>query len=308
MPCYFPLHLRFDPVKKQTSFGRPIEGSKGIVVRVPCGQCIGCRLERSRKWALRCVSEAKMHAHSCFITLTYSPEFLPENGTLVKRDLQLFFKRLRKAYPENKLRYFACGEYGEKFARPHYHVILFGLDFSEKKIKLDKNPLDLKGDIRYSDFSQFERNAVVTRSKTLEKIWGLGLVAVGACSFESCAYVARYCLKKVTGKNADEHYGNRLPEFLLSSRRPGIGGDYCDKYLNDIYPLDRCFSRGRPCKPPRYFDKILEKVDRRLFLDIRQQRMHALENANPLHDSDLERMEEFAKLRQKNLRNFEKNS
>ena len=73
---------------------------------LPCGQCVGCRLERSRQWAIRCVHEASLHQDNCFITLTYAPEHLPSDNSLHYRDFQLFMKRLRKRFPDLKIRFY----------------------------------------------------------------------------------------------------------------------------------------------------------------------------------------------------------
>ena len=151
---------------------------------VPCGQCIGCRLERSRQWAIRCVHEASLHTDNCFITLTYSPDCLPSDGSLNHDDFQKFFKRLRKHIAPKKIRYYMCGEYGEdlqqpsKLGRPHFHACLFGLDFDDKQLYIVRDDVKL-----YT-------------SATLEKIWGKGFVTIGDVTFESAAYVARYIAKK----------------------------------------------------------------------------------------------------------------
>ena len=138
MVCYHPItayQLRQckSNGKKAIVFGAP-PTQPFDVVNLPCGQCIGCRLERSRQWAVRCMYEASLHTCNSFLTLTYDDDHIrwsPVTGeqTLYKRDLQLFMKRLRKHLEPLKVRFFACGEYGDNTYRPHYHVILFGYDF-----------------------------------------------------------------------------------------------------------------------------------------------------------------------------------
>ncbi|WP_176202977.1 rolling circle replication-associated protein [Salmonella enterica] len=184
-----------------------------------------------------------MHDFNCFITLTYSPEYLPENGSLVRKDFTDFMKRLRKALGDISIRYFGCGEYGSKLERPHYHAIIFGYDFPDKKLFKDgKFPLFV--------------------SSLLEKCWPFGWSTVAAFSFESAAYVARYCVKKVTGSRSSDHYGLRIPEFSAMSLRPGIGYDFFIKYYEDIVNSDACIGRGgRQIKPPRYYDKLLSGCD-----------------------------------------------
>lgn len=99
MTCFHPIPAYRDgdgPIQfHDTGKGRPIE--------IPCGQCIGCRLERSRQWAMRCVHEASLHDDNCFVTLTYNDQHIPSDAGLRHRDYQLFMKRLRKAYPKKKL-------------------------------------------------------------------------------------------------------------------------------------------------------------------------------------------------------------
>jgi hypothetical protein len=136
MACTRPLNAYQMPSGK--IFFTPSRGAKFI--QLPCGQCIGCRLAHSRDWATRCVHEAHMHDHNCFITLTYSPENLPEGGTLVRKHFTDFMKRLRKALAVDdiSIRFFGCGEYGSKLERPHYHAIIFGYDFPHHSLEFNQ--------------------------------------------------------------------------------------------------------------------------------------------------------------------------
>ena len=244
MPCYHPLHAvqSLTPNKagvREISFKKMPSVPYGFeAVDLPCGQCIGCRLERSRQWALRCVHEADLHEDNSFITLTYSDDFLPKNGSLVKDDFQRFMKRLRKKVGV-KIRFFHCGEYGSTTYRPHYHAILFGYQFPDLEL------LKVVNDVR------------VYTSELLAKVWGKGFVTVGEMTFESAAYVARYVLKKVNGPMAEKHYKGRLPEYVTMSRRPGIAHDWFRLRLTDVYPHDYVVSRGFKSRPPRYYDKLL---------------------------------------------------
>lgn len=154
-----------------------------------CGQCMPCRYNRRRLWTHRIILESLVHQGSSFLTLTYADEFLPDNGSLEPRDLQLFMKRIRKN-TGLKLRYYGVGEYGDVTERPHYHVALFGLDPSDA--------------------------AHVAAS------WGLGHTMCGTLTFDSAAYVAGYVTKKMTGKD-DIRLRGRYPEFARMSLRPGIG-------------------------------------------------------------------------------------
>lgn len=196
---------------------------------------------------MRCVHEATLYEENAFITLTYDEEHLPKNGTLVLRDYQLFMKRLRKLFQPQKIRFFHCGEYGDKYKRPHYHAILFNVNFADRQV-----------------FRKTVQGNVLYTSETLKGLWPLGHSMIGSVTFESAAYVARYVMKKVTGKNADLNYVNmetgeiRLPEYTTMSRRPGIGRGYFDKYSSDIYPRDYAIMRGMKCRPPKFYDGLFE--------------------------------------------------
>lgn len=223
-------------------------------VELPCGRCIGCRLERSRQWAVRCMHEAKLHAENCFITLTYNDESLPIDGSLHVEDWQKFIKRLRKRIG-SQIRYFHCGEYGERLSRPHYHACLFGYRFP------DLIPWQQEGEI------------TTYRSLLLEELWSFGFSTVGDVTFESAAYVARYITKKQTGDQAEEHYQGLKPEYITMSRRPGIGSGFYEKFSDDIYPFDRVVVRDRfVCVPPRFYDKLHEKSNPQEMESIRQKR------------------------------------
>lgn len=278
--CYYPID-GWRARRVNESGKRPIvfnvkDGFADMPVTLPCGQCIGCRLERSRQWAIRCVHEASLHSSNCFITLTYSDEYLPATGSVSVREFQLFMKRFRKAVSPIKLRYYMCGEYGEvcktcnlhiskcvcttyvpTFGRPHYHAIIFGYDFSDKLLYSVKNDNPLYV------------------SETLHKIWGKGMCIIGAVTFESAAYVARYIMKKIGGKEAielgtegttyyevlDESTGeirSLTPEFTTMSRRPGIGAGWYEKYKDEVFPNDLVVIRGKKMRPPKFYQAMYE--------------------------------------------------
>lgn len=257
MPCFSPIsaHQLKDELGRPGAiiFKPPRSGQRvGRDLDLPCGQCVGCRLERSRQWAVRCVHEAQLHESNVFVTLTYSDEHLPPTGGLVYRDFQLFMKRLRKTQPG--ARFYMCGEYGEQFKRPHYHACLFGVDF------LDKTP-----------YGKSPSGEQLYRSATLEALWPLGFSSIGTVTFESAAYVARYVMKKVTGPLAQAAY-TRIdgdtgelhqvsPEFTRMSLKPGIGADWLKKYQTDVYPGDAVIINGGHAKPPRYYDRKLGETN-----------------------------------------------
>ena len=249
MACYHPLFAWRAPPhlvhrsgkRKAIVFNDPCDDRFDRVI-IPCGQCIGCRLERSRQWAIRCVHEASLHESNCFLTLTYNDENLPSNGSLNLEDIQLFLKRLRRHVEPVKIRFFQCGEYGEQYQRPHHHCIIFGYDFPDKEL-IGRN-----------------LGNSVYQSATLDRLWGKGFCSIGDVSFESAAYVARYVLKKVTGKEADSHYGDRKPDFITMSRRPGLAADWFNKFEGDVYPKDFLTIRnGLKCHPPKFYDRLYER-------------------------------------------------
>lgn len=226
--------------------------------------------------------EAKLHRRNSFITLTFDDEHLPENWSISKRDVQLFFKALRNRV--GPVRYFACGEYGDKHGRPHYHAALFGVDFAADRIRIE--------DTR-TGFPQW-------MSPTLSAAWkNQGRATIGELTFESAAYVARYCIKKVTGDQARDHYWKVdpetgeakevAPEFTLMSRGGrggrGLGFEWYRKYGKEWYGRDQVVVRGKPSKPPRYYDKQLEKEDPEFYEYVKARR-RADRAKRPLDDDD----------------------
>lgn len=230
---------------------------------IPCGKCVGCRLAYSREWANRCLLEASQYEFNWFVTLTYDPEHLPPGGTLVKKELSDFIKRLRRhweyAYGFQGIRFYACGEYGSQYMRPHYHVIFFNLPVNDLV------------------FAKREKGHVTWTSKTVTDIWSRGIVTFNECNWHTCAYVARYMLKKKKGveRSFYDELG-LLPEFTVSSRRPGIGYRYFEENKDKIYQTDSIYvPKGKgilESKPPRYFDRKLKEGDADAFLTVQQSR------------------------------------
>lgn len=246
MPCYHPIQgwRSVHPNSNGNYYitFKPGEGLIGLNMSVPCGQCIGCRLERSRQWAVRCVHEASLYSSNCFITLTLDNLHLLPNGSLDLKLFQDFMKRLRFRFGSG-IRFFHCGEYGEQFGRPHYHACLFNFDFPDK-----------------APWRETHDGHKVWKSKALSELWPHGLSEIGSVTFESAAYVARYITKKVTGQKAYSHYSGRKPEYVTMSRRPGIGKGWFDKFSSDVFPSDQVALRGRLMRPPKYYDRQFELV------------------------------------------------
>lgn len=283
MPCFRPLtayrsyNLKTKNGKAQICFKRKESGILSEEIQLPCGQCIGCRIERSKQWALRCVHESSLYGNNCFITLTFDDNHLNSERSLVKSDFQKFMKRLRKSYHGKEsitddkgkvsfpIRFFHCGEYGSQLERPHHHACLFNFDFDDK--------------ILWS----VRKGVKLYRSPELEKLWPYGFCTIGDVTYESAAYVARYVTKKVNGERAAAHYarvneetGEMFyvePEYITMSRRPGIAKNWFQKYQKDVYPSDFVTLKGKKFKPPAYYDKIYDLDNHQSMEAIKRQRM-----------------------------------
>lgn len=284
MPCYHPIRAVQQHAGGPLSFPREehlymYAGWKKF--HVPCGQCFGCRLKRSRDWAIRCLHEAKMHRYNCFLTLTYNDKHLPANKSLKHRDFQLFMKRMRKAISKSAckptaflteqkdqqqcapgappkpvahpLRFYMAGEYGERHGRPHYHALIFGLDFADKKY-LQRTP---SGGVLYT-------------SATLKTLWPHGYSSIGELTFETAAYVSRYVMKKINGNKVkkneriDASTGEILQqtkEYNCMSRAGGIGIEWLRKYHTDLHNNGKVLINGHEANQPRYYDKFIKRLD-----------------------------------------------
>ena len=223
--------------------------------------------------------EASMHEENSFVTLTYAPEHLPAGGTLVKDHFKKYMKRLRrrlwreqkqlekelgKQLAPSRVRYYHCGEYGEKLARPHYHACLFGYDYPDRRFHAEKN-----GSTLYT-------------SDLANKDWKFGNVIIGELTFESAAYTARYITKKQLGDDIDGHY-DRVnydtgefyqlePEYTSMSLKPGIGLDYYQKYRNDFFPSDSCIVAGTERAVPRYYGSQFEVENPEEYAKVKEKR------------------------------------
>lgn len=192
-------------------------------IKIPCGKCIGCRLDKAREWSDRMMYELQSNdGKGIFLTLTYNNDSVPlvvsEEGEffgfdLDLRDLQLFFKRFRRAVYPRKVRYYAVGEYGAKTKRPHYHAIIFGIGLCDLP---DCSPI-----------GRNELGQVYYFSEWLQDIWSNGFIGVSDVSYKTFSYVARYTMKKSFGVDVPEGFS---PEFSVMSRRPGLGRLYLDSH------------------------------------------------------------------------------
>lgn len=243
MACHYPiaawraLEPNKDTGKYPVVFSPPKHIRKEAEsLNLPCGKCVGCRADQAMMWSIRAYHESTSHLANSFLTLTYDDDHLPWDGKISKPDLQNFFKRMRHHY---KLRYIACGEYGELTRRPHYHAIIFGQDFDEAGFcsRLDENSYT---------------------NSFLEKTWGLGHVMVAPCNLASIMYVCGYVNKKI----------GDVDTFSLASRRPYIGHDWLKRYSDDIRRTGCVVISGRKfVVPQRYLDADWEGID-----DVKAQR------------------------------------
>jgi len=266
MSCFYPQTVypsyEVNPSGKRSATWNPHQGYEDLAYKIACGQCDGCRVGKTLAWATRIHHEQSMWEANSFLTLTYDREHLPLHGTLQFRDHQLFMKSLRKYFAPRTIRYYSCGEYGETSLRPHFHTCLFNLEFDDKELWKTQN-----GESLYI-------------SPTLQSIWKNGRAVIGALTFASAAYVARYILKKVLGKDSQLHYQmehpitgeihDAEPERALMSQ--GIGISWLEKFKSDVYPQDFFHVDGKRVKPPRAYDRWLEKNDPTLWARVRARR------------------------------------
>lgn len=332
MTCYSPMTgYRARSVNaatgKRSIVFNPNEGFKDMPVELPCGQCIGCRLERSRQWAIRCVHEASLWNHNCFLTLTYNDEKLPTDKGLHVEDFQKFMKRFRRKHKgiepfeykgkiKHPIRFFHCGEYGQQcelcgqskfvckckefvksIGRPHYHACVFNYDFKDK--------------ILFKESRQGEKYYI---SEELSRLWPQGFSIIGDVTFESAAYVARYITKKVTGPKKEGHYerydtervGEGVevhPEYTTQSRQPGIGYAWYQAFRDETYRDDYVICRGRKMRPPKAYDRIFEKEKVREAFRLKvirkvNARKHEANNTyERLQDREFCQMEKFKRLK-----------
>lgn len=301
LSCYHPLVAydispkdRCQGEKRKISFNPHPEllyqlKKDGRELLIPCGQCIGCRLDYSREWANRCMLELPYHDQAWFITLTYDDAHVPKTFshdpdtgealapvmTLCSRDLQLFLKLLRRHHPDDHIRFFAAGEYGTQSLRPHYHAIIFGLHLNDITVYR-------KSELGFTYFN----------SESLSRCWidgatgqSRGYVVAGAVSWDTCAYVARYMLKKQKGATKDIYDQLGIePEFSRMSRKPGIAHQY---YVDhpEIWQYDKiniCTpSGGKSFSHPTYLRHLYEiddPVSAEDFNALRRQRAIAQNN------------------------------
>lgn len=257
-------------------------------VKIGCGRCPSCLERDARDWSLRCMGEARMHDRNSFITLTYRDDALSHHGSLNRRHVELFLKRLRKALAPDRIRFFLVGEYGSTTFRAHYHALIFGEDFTGDRVPAGKTQ---------SGFRQYE-------SALLSEAWGLGRCTVQDLTIETAMYCCRYALKAVlppregqrTRKSSDrvrwwQHpltgvWLKREPEFRKVSTHPGLGRAWFEKYSLDVFPRDCVvLPGGIELPPPRYLDKVLRAWCEDDYLAIKAKRQAKAQTLDNLAES-----------------------
>jgi len=260
LQCTSPRTVGFLPDGKTISWSSKKSSKEFASFQLPCGQCLACRLDYARQWAIRCVHESKMHENNCFITLTYSDEHL-KSPKLIYSDFQLFMKRLRdkkfrdfmkkfgkenwklltkqerkKHYETLSIGYFVTGEYGEKTKRPHWHACLFNYSPTDPVPKYTNH----NGDTAYT-------------SQELENLWPQGNSEFGQVTFESAGYCARYAAKKLVHGKDSEH---EFKPISKKSARQAIGKKFLEKYYKDVFTHGHIvLENGKTCSIPRYYEK-----------------------------------------------------
>ena len=268
---------------------------------VPCGKCIGCRIDLAKEWAARMVMELPYSTSSWFITLTYNDDFLPlsqfsdsegnkyPSMTLCKKDFQDFMKRLRKRFPGSNIRYYVCGEYGSESLRPHYHAILFNA------------PLDFEGK---SVYSQSREGFTYYTTPVLNRAWSvyrrdtkewlpMGFALCSPVSYQTCLYVARYVTKKLVGLDAYQYQYYKIePEFSTMSRKPGLGRQWFEDHKSEedliTYIIRINDTSGDPLKfkRPKYFENLYEIEYPELCTDMKTVRRKIAEDSISLKLSE----------------------
>lgn len=279
---------------------------------IPCGKCIGCRLDYSREWANRGFLEALCWKQNYFVTLTYNDEHLKMireelsadefYATVDQKDMKRFMHDLRQKmkrdkHQEDGIRFMGCAEYGDQGLRPHMHIILFNC----------KLPLESFYKPRILNDNTYYQNHII------EACWKKGLSNISEATWNTIAYTARYITKKIKGKDAQAIYDSLgvEAEFLRTSRMPGIGKPYYDKHWEKIYKYDQIqvhnLNGTITCQPPKYFDELYKKDHPKEFRKIQEKRERRARNINRLRDTQtsltrLEQLEiEEATLQDKSL-------
>ncbi|WNK14340.1 MAG: replication initiator protein [Microvirus sp.] len=280
MQCYYPIRAF------QVKTGTPLFFSpqkNATAIDIPCGKCIGCRLNQAQQWAIRSHHEAKCWPKNTFATLTYNDEQLPADLNLQPQHFTLFLKRLREHQQRkhnNKIRYMMCGEYGDLYSRPHYHAIIYNFE-----------PDDLQ---HYKDT---KAGHPVYTSETMDKLWRMGTTYWGNATYESAGYIARYVTKVFSNTKHTEIIDvetgeiiQRVTPYADRSTHPGLGAEWIRKYgKTDAYSHDRIILDGKKLPVPRYYSKIQEREAPLYYHETKQKRRENADTKdNQLYETERE--------------------
>ena len=308
MPCYYPIDAYREQVpnangKRPLKFNRKGE-SREDTIQIRCGRCIGCRQDKAQDWAVRCSHEMQIaeerELESSFITLTYNDEHLPNPPSINKSDPHRFINNLRKYLTrtygkETKIRFFGCGEYGSQLDRPHYHFIIFGYQFTDLELHTEN----------------YQGNKIYI-SETLDRLWGKGFATTAFASYQTAHYVARYIFKKINGDRAEDHYSyfdsetgelhSLEPEFNTSSRMPGLGYNWLQKYKNQLHKGYVIIDGKKKPIPDYYLRKLMETEneqddDYELYEYLKALRLSDVDPFHPDMSGDRLRIREEVKIR-----------
>lgn len=293
----FPGYEYYD---KQNNLLNSLDNNFLEFCKIPCKWCAGCQEKYSKDWATRCMLEASQYEHNYFITLTYDEEHIPrddyilnrktgeliendnwEQGHLEPDDVVKFMKDLRRYweyhYNHTGIRFFLCGEYGGQTKRPHYHAILFNCPIKPEMLKI--HSISKSGDTLWE-------------CETIQNIWEKGFISIAEVNWDTCAYVARYVMKKMKGRVEDEFYfqNGMSPEFIRMSRMPGIGLDFFTSNFQKIYANDEIILKGhkekiQPIKPPEYYDEKFAELHPDIMADIKEHRKRIAKEQNKLKNA-----------------------
>lgn len=296
--------------------------------KIACGKCLECRLAYTKQWAQRLVCEASLHQENWFITLTYNDDHLidcvdytvnPWTETLdyvpVLRSEDFtawkkrFLERIRDRYGHTGIKFYNCGEYGSKNHRPHFHVILFNCPLPDVELV---RTVSLGG----YDYCYYH-------SKLIEETWGKGFIMVGKVNWNTCAYVARYVMKKLHSEDKKiyeqlcelEGVSPVPQEYVNMSRRPGLARDYYEANWQDIYSIDKVvLENGRTVRPAKYYDKLFDieypedmeriKAERKRLDDLRHKNLYKGKNVAEIAEIERKKHESLERAVAKLKRNI----
>ncbi len=261
-------------------------------IYIPCGKCIGCKSDNAKMWSIRAYKELTLHELNCFITLTYD-----DNSPLCREDplciwnlrykhFQLFMKRLRKKFKGLKFSFLMSGEYGSENGRAHFHCILFGLDFPDKKLQYIS-----KG---FNHYSSYILQKLWSTTDDNKNFYPIGFVDLTEVDYDCCSYVSQYVLKKAvdyedvsTISFSDDtkipvktflqvNEEERVPPFIRMSTKPAIGLEWFKQnqkvVLNEQIYYKKNEDTVLKAKVPRYYEKKFEEFHPEIYEEFTKKR------------------------------------